>query len=135
MNRSKSLHPHLPFLVTCTAGAFDLEDTARFLIKSPLASGPSLLEQAPAPFWAALQAQSDQHGNMGAKTFRMTLEGTIFTFEGEREAKRRKNADIAPALAVAVPTLVNTRAIQRGEVLVFTDPHALNADAPEATAG
>ena len=95
-----------------------------FLIKSPLASGPSLLEQAPAPFWAALQAQSDQHGNMGAKTFRMTLEGTIFTFEGKREAKRRKKADIAPALAVAVPTLVNTRAIQRGEVLVFNDPRA-----------
>ena len=94
-----------------------------------------MLEQAPAPFWAALLAQSDPHGNMGAKTFRMTLEGTIFTFEGEREAKRRKKADIAPALAVAVPTLVNTRAIQRGEVLVFTDPRALNADAPEATAG
>ena len=48
MKRPKSLHPHLPFLVTCTAGAFDLEDTAKFLIKSPLASGPSWLEQAPA---------------------------------------------------------------------------------------
>ena len=109
MKRPKSLHPHLPFLVTCRAGAFDLEDTARFLIKSPLASCPSLLERAPAPFWAALQAQSDQHGNVGAKTFRMTLEGTSFAFDGEREAKRRKKADAAPALAVAVPTLVKVK--------------------------
>ena len=101
LKRPQGLHPHLPFLVACTAGAFDLEDTAKVLIKSPLASGQSQLEQAPAPFWAALQAQSDQHGNVGAKTFRMTLEGTIFTFEGEREAKRRKKADMTPALAVA----------------------------------
>ena len=49
MKRPKSLHPHLPFLVTCTAGAFDLEDTARLLIKSPLASGPTLPEQSSAP--------------------------------------------------------------------------------------
>ena len=66
MKRPKSLHPHLPFLVACTAGAFDLEDTARFLIKSPLASGPSLLEQAPAPFLGGLAGavgSAREHGS------------------------------------------------------------------------
>ena len=50
--RPKSLHPHLPFLITCVAGAFEMDDTAQFLIKSPLASVAGVPPQAPTPFWA-----------------------------------------------------------------------------------
>lgn len=125
LKRPKSLHPHLPFLVPCTAGAFDLDDTARFLIKSPLALCRTLPEQALAPFWAALEAQEAQHAHMRRSTFRMTVGATTFAHEQEMPSKRRKKPDTAPPLAVAVPVLVNTKVIQRGDPLVFIDLRAL----------
>lgn len=121
VKRPKSLHPHLPFLVTCTAGAFDLDDTTHFLIKSPLASCRTLPEQAPAPFWAALEAQASTHPNVRATTFRMTVGGATFALEQEPPAKRGRKSDTAPSLSVAVPVLVNMKAIQHGSVLVYTE--------------
>ena len=63
---------------------------------------------------------------MGANIYRMKLETTTFVLD-EEPTKRRKKSDVPPSLTVEVPTLVNTRAIARGEVLVLSDPRCAMA--------
>ena len=135
LKRPQTLHPHLPFVVGCKAGAFELGDVNRFLLKSPLGSGAGLPEEAPAPFWAALATERAGDANMKVVTYRTTLPGASFSHDGEEPeapAKRRKTKGgataKAPALQVRVPALVNTQAVKRGTVLVVHGGFDLPAD-------
>ena len=99
-----------------------MADTARFLIRSPLAAAASILQTEPAPFWAALSAQEEKHANMQVSTFTMTLSSINFSLEGE--TARGKRAKPTP-LTVTVPALVNTKTVDRGQVIVFSGSLAL----------
>ena len=120
--RPKTLHPHLPFVAGLRAGAPSVDDTTRFMLKSPLASA-TLPVVAPAPFWATLAAQKDADANMKSSTMNIEFAPTEITIAGEKAlAKGRgkgKKKGKAPPLRVDIPVLVNRKDIQRGEVLVF----------------
>ena len=120
--RPRTLHPHLPFAVVCSGAAPTYEEYHHFLAKSPLASASSVPASAPAPFWAALQAQSPEHANLKIVNVVMTIPSTAVHLEQEvaaaKKAKKAK-AEKAMPLEVRVPALVNTRPIERGEVLIF----------------
>ena len=127
LKRPKAMHPHLPFAVECLAGSLDLNDTARFFLKSPL-SAPGVPATVASAFWAVLKAQEDEHANMEVRVFTVTAENTTFEVQGEPKARKKPKAT---PLVVQVPVLINTKAIERGEVLVFTGDMALKGDAEE----
>ena len=125
LKRPAALHPHLPFVVSCKAGAVELAEECRFLLRSPLGSGSGLPAEAPAPFWAALATERAGDANMQVVPYRTRFTGTTFSLCGgdpEAPAKRRKTKGAAlakpPTLEVVVPALVNTKAMKRGEVVV-----------------
>ena len=124
LKRPKSLHPHLPFAVSCKAGCLEIGDVSRFLLRSPLASASGLPTVAPAAFWAALATDRPEDANMKVVTYNMAVEETTFTLDGESAdgpaAKRRrtKGTPKSPNVAALVPALVNKKVVKRGTVLV-----------------
>ena len=115
--RPRTLHPHLPFMVALEAGAPDIGDKSRFMVKSPLASSSGVPASAPPPFWAVLQAQEEAHANMEVSTMKIVYSGVDIALAGA--PKQAKKASKPPSLQVDVPVLTNAKALQRGEVLVF----------------
>ena len=129
LKRPKTLHPHLPFAVECQAGAFELDDTASFFLKSPLASGAAIPQKLACPFWAVLQAQAASDANMKVVPLRTAWPSTTFALGGPEAPTKGRGKRAKPTpLTVAVPALVNTKAVARGEVLVFTG--SLTLDPP-----
>ena len=121
LKRPRTLHPHLPWVCPCLAGAFDLGDTATFLAKSPLASA-SVPASVASPFWAVLEAQKPEHANMEVCTLSMTSSSTSFELDapsGKAAAKGRAKKPKPTPLTFVVPAFVNTRSVARGEVLVY----------------
>ena len=120
LKRPKSLHVHLPFVVTCESGSFELDDTAKFFMKSPLASA-SIPKAVPAPFWAVPQTPDGQEAsaNMQVQALRVKTPPPTFSLDGESSKGKGKRAKQTP-LVVEVPALVNTKAIASNQVLVFS---------------
>ena len=126
LKRPRALHPHLPFSVPCQAGVPDMGDVARFLAKSPLASGPAIPASAPAPFWAVLEAQAEEDANMESTTFELAT--SLPTFVLNDGAKKRGKKDHPAAMKVIVPAMANIKPLQRCEVLVFRGSLALEEE-------
>ena len=124
LKRPRGLHPHLPWLCPCRAGAFEMGDVATFLAKSPLASN-AVPASVASPFWAVLQAQEADHANMAVSALNMTLPSTSFVLEApsgsaaKATAKGKAKKAKATPLSFVAPVFVNTRDVARGEVLVF----------------
>jgi len=130
LNHPKSLHPHLPFTVTVEAGCFDLEDTAKFVVKSPLLD--KKLSHAPPAFWAVCRAQQPDDANMTQETARIkmfTPRCEIPELDVRKPAKKRAKKDEKKndpdgkhELVVEVPVYINSKALTRGDALVLADP-------------
>ena len=122
LKRPKTMHPHLPFAVEILAGAPEVQDTARYFLKSPLAV-PAIPQALASAFWAVLKAQEEAHANMEVTVLTMTAKDLAFELEGEKP-DRRKRAKPTP-LVLQVPVLINHKKIERSEVLVFKGETAL----------
>ena len=133
LKRPRSLHPHLPFVCACRAGAFELDDSAVFLAKSPLASA-AVPATVASPFWAVLQAKAPEHANMEVSTLTMESPSTSFVLEpsGKAAAKGRAKKPKNTPLTLVVPVFVNCRDVERGEVLVFKGDLSVVLSASEA---
>ena len=134
LKRPRTLHPHLPWVCPCVAGACALGDTAAFWAKSPLASA-SVPASVASPFWAVLEAQEPEHANMEVCTLSLTSSGTTFELDApsaKAAAKGRAKKPKPTPLTFVVPAFVNTRSVARGEVLVYNgDLSAVLAAAEE----
>ena len=131
VSRPKGLYPCLPFMATIVAGAPSLDDTATFLMKSPLGKMASSAEDsAPAPFWATCFAQDPSHANMIETRFVLNMAQP--KFDGFGLSARAQNTARLANLEVSVSGLVNTRVIEKGEVLVSRA--AASSDAADAGA-
>ena len=129
--RPRTLHPHLPFVIAFEAGAPSIDDSARFLLKSPLATASTIPSVAPAPFWAVLLAQQEGHANLEVTTTHVTCAAPEIVVDGaapEPKKGRGKKAVKPAPLVVRIPALTNTTSLQRGEVLVAASWPALPAD-------
>jgi len=122
LKRPRTLHPHLPFVVVCEAGAQDIDDTARFLVKSPLASASPVPKESVSPFWAVLQEQREGDANMEVTRAAMKSASTGFSLGGEDDEPRKRGPKaVKPTpLVMEVPAFRNTKVVTRGEVLVFS---------------
>ena len=125
----KSLHPMLPFTATCSAGAPELKDEAQFLIKSPLAGKlPAQPEPVP-PYWAVLcvkaaaKPQEASEANMAQVMLKIEHPMPEFELRGRAVPKPKAKGRAAKKarttmLSFKVAVFVNTKDVQRGEVLV-----------------
>ena len=109
-------------MATFVGGAPSLEDGSCFGVRSPLALAASPPSVAPAPFWAALEAQAETDANLELKTCSVTFSPDLGSCDvpaaGKGRGKKRA-AQAAPMLQVDIPVLTNFKPLERGEVLVF----------------
>ena len=130
LRRPKAMHPHLPFVVACDAGAVELADTARFFMKSPLAAGPP--EQVAAPLWAVPQAPegNEDDANMKVSALSLTLPETQFSIDGASARAKGKKPKPTP-LTVTLPVFVSTKDVLRGTAFVFSGSLSLDPEEKE----
>lgn len=123
LKHPKGLHPHLPYVAEVEAGAFSLDDTHKFFVKSPL-SKPPKVPVAPSSFWAVSLAQEPGDENMAETTMDLVFNSMDVKPQYPRGAapkgaakQKAKKAKTTP-LSVRISVYVNIKRIDRGTVLV-----------------
>lgn len=131
IKRPATLHPALRAAAEVTSCAEGCTDESRFVLKTPLLG--KIGEFAPSPFWLVLEVPEEAAANMELKMCSMSMPSptmALADFTKAQLAKRNKGA----MLKVTFPVLVNSRKLERGEVLtVYVAKPAAAAEPDEST--